>query len=1043
MIFLALPVFAGQEQFVKFYLKDGKFKQYKIADVNNIGLINGNSNYVMQLFSKETIQATFATSMIDSFFFSNLTIDSSRLNIIYFGELKSFNTKNIDSISFFEQNIKLDIKDSSASAKDVDIYVDGEKYNSIAKIQQDQFCVIVKNDVVYFHYNDTKDTSIILNEESSMISLLKLILNYSDSQNNQITKKNNNPKMLSTDLKLKTGIDMIDKNDDLYLFKNKKARWVGIDVDGQEPFLLKPVDMIPELDISAAIGLVVDKLTKNEPILNITTTVKTYGSPLKAYINPLVAIVNLLNSDLNKSIKKALQENPDLFKKVVFADAISMFASGARKSISTIASIVGGSCDDLVSNSLIDPLEVIAWKLTNVTTTSEYDDAKKEYLKIGIKFSGSVAQCLADGICGSASAGTCHLALIVAKTILNAYNNIAFFTNKIVGVYDASTTLAYDEYFFSKITSISKSTAKTGETITITGSGFGTSDGANYVSFGDGNSNNFPEWTDKEIKVIIADNATSGRLSVNVKGLKSNNFDFIIIPNISDINPKAANTGDDIIITGSGFGTTQGSSILSFNGADASICNYCWTTTQLTVKVPLGTQTGSIYVTVGGNNSNNFPFTILPIISNINPNPAKIGGEIIITGSNFGTTIGNVSFKGANANICANCWEDKQIKVTVPSGAETGKVSVTANGLKSKDFDFFVEPYITGINPNTAKIGDEITITGLNFGTTIGNVSFKGANANICTNCWEDKQIKVTVPSGAETGNLSVFVDTYKSNELPFTIVPFISVLSSTSGSVGDEITITGNGFGATQGTSKVTFNTTDATDFSGGWSDTQIKIKVPTGSTSGKLSVTVNSIKSNEVDFTVNIAIPDEITIGTQVWKTKNLNVDHYRNGDSIPQVTDPTAWANLKTGAWCYYNNDPNNGTIYGKLYNWYAVNDSRGLAPSGWHVPSDNEWTTLSSYLGGNNVAGGKLKEAGTSHWQSPNTDATNETGFSALPAGGLDNGNSTFWGIGSDGRCWSSTDYPPSVTWVFNFEWAGTGNAVSDKECGSSVRCIKDK
>lgn len=150
-----------------------------------------------------------------------------------------------------------------------------------------------------------------------------------------------------------------------------------------------------------------------------------------------------------------------------------------------------------------------------------------------------------------------------------------------------------------------------------------------------------------------------------------------------------------------------------------------------------------------------------------------------------------------------------------------------------------------------------------------------------------------------------------------------------------------------------------------------------------------------------------EEIQIGTQIWMCRNLDVDHYRNGDSIPQITDPTQWVGLTTGAWCYYNNDPAMGKIYGKLYNWYAVNDTRGLAPESWHVPSDSEWTILTDYLGGKDVAGGKLKEAGTYHWQSSNTGANNVSGFTALPGGYREiEGNYSI--IGIYGYWWSSTE-----------------------------------
>jgi uncharacterized protein (TIGR02145 family) len=182
---------------------------------------------------------------------------------------------------------------------------------------------------------------------------------------------------------------------------------------------------------------------------------------------------------------------------------------------------------------------------------------------------------------------------------------------------------------------------------------------------------------------------------------------------------------------------------------------------------------------------------------------------------------------------------------------------------------------------------------------------------------------------------------------------------------------------------------------------------------------------------------------IGAQQWMTKNLNVTTYRNGDIIPQVTDPTAWAALTTGAWCYPNNNPVNEAIYGKLYNWYAVNDSRGLAPQGWHIPTDAELTTLGTNLGGDNVAGGKMKTLGTNSWASPNTDATNESGFAGLPGGGrYDVG--TFSIVGNDGLWWSATESSSTYAWSRGLYY-GDGYLYrysSGKKYGFSVRCVKD-
>ena len=192
--------------------------------------------------------------------------------------------------------------------------------------------------------------------------------------------------------------------------------------------------------------------------------------------------------------------------------------------------------------------------------------------------------------------------------------------------------------------------------------------------------------------------------------------------------------------------------------------------------------------------------------------------------------------------------------------------------------------------------------------------------------------------------------------------------------------------------------------------------------------------------------------TICNQTWMVKNLDVDHYKNGDPIPQVTDPTEWAALTTGAWCYYFNDPANGPTYGKLYNWYAVNDPRGLAPPGWHVPTNSEWETLINCLGGEEIAGGKLKEIGTTHWLEPNIGATNESGFTALPGNiRLNTGeftpssNTPYLGVFAD--FWTSSEfifnsmiYASHQVIIFNFP--GIQHGADDKAYGLSVRCVKD-
>jgi uncharacterized protein (TIGR02145 family) len=185
-------------------------------------------------------------------------------------------------------------------------------------------------------------------------------------------------------------------------------------------------------------------------------------------------------------------------------------------------------------------------------------------------------------------------------------------------------------------------------------------------------------------------------------------------------------------------------------------------------------------------------------------------------------------------------------------------------------------------------------------------------------------------------------------------------------------------------------------------------------------------------------------VTIGKQVWMVENLKTTRYRNGDPIHIITMAPEWDNLTFGACCDYANTPGNSKIYGKLYNWYAVNDSRKIAPVGWHVPTTAEWNTLVNYLGGEKVACGKLKETGTNHWYSPNTGATNESGFTALP-GGSRFYSGQFLQMGAIGFWWSSTKSSSGYAYFINLSF-DEGSLGYYKYLrlngGLSVRCVKD-
>jgi uncharacterized protein (TIGR02145 family) len=195
-----------------------------------------------------------------------------------------------------------------------------------------------------------------------------------------------------------------------------------------------------------------------------------------------------------------------------------------------------------------------------------------------------------------------------------------------------------------------------------------------------------------------------------------------------------------------------------------------------------------------------------------------------------------------------------------------------------------------------------------------------------------------------------------------------------------------------------------------------------------------------------------DLVEIGGQCWFADNLATDQYRNGDLIPTGLDNTTWQNTTSGAYAIYNNDPANDVTYGKLYNWYTTVDTRGLCPTGWHVPSDCEWMYLEGSLGmsvsdqetaryrGTNE-GGTLKA--TIIWNSPNTGGTNSAGFTAL-LGGYCDYSGTYGVIGSFGGWWSSTEYDSGGAWCrgLSFGNSGVARGVGDKPTGSSVRCVRD-
>ena len=370
-----------------------------------------------------------------------------------------------------------------------------------------------------------------------------------------------------------------------------------------------------------------------------------------------------------------------------------------------------------------------------------------------------------------------------------------------------------------------------------------------------------------------------------------------------------------------------------------------------------------------------------------------------------------------------------------------GGVAVTARGLC----------WSTATNPNTTN---SKTTDGSGTGSFTSNMSALSTNTTYYARAYATNNV------GTAYGNEI----TFKTATLPSLNTTAISLITQTTAQSGGTISSDGGLPVTTRGVCwSTTINPTTSNNKTINSSGTGSFTSSITGLTASTTyyvrSYAINNAGTaygNQQSFITSAAptIPS-VTIGTQIWSSKNLAVTTYRNGDPIPQVTDPTQWANLTTGAWCWYNNDSANyEATFGKLYNWHAVNDPRGIAPAGWHVSSVSEWKILTKYLDagadtlcGNcipsDIAGGALKS--TTGWAIPNNGATNSSGFTAMPGGyrfidgsfntgSLTNGTRATW--------WSQGILNPNIS---NAIYNNSGYLYitgAESNIGFSVRLIKD-
>lgn len=395
------------------------------------------------------------------------------------------------------------------------------------------------------------------------------------------------------------------------------------------------------------------------------------------------------------------------------------------------------------------------------------------------------------------------------------------------------------------------------------------------------------------------------------------------------------------------------------------------------------------------------------------------------------------------------------ITVTTADGGKTATSNVTVNTVP-----------VTGltVSPSTASINNGATQQ-LSANITPTNAT----NKNII---WRSNNTAVAAVSttGLVTGlsegtaTITALADNGAiSYNAPITVMPapVTGVILSSANAIVNvnnnmllKVVISPE-FAANKNVTWSSSNTSIARVNASGATNTASQEAIITGVSAGTAVITVTTADGAKItSCNVTVGTEKMVTIGSQVWSTVNLDVTRYRNGDLIPQVTDPTQWSNLTTGAWCWYKNDSSTyAATYGRLYNWYAVHDTRGLCPSGWHVPSDAdldimfvasnvEWTTVTDFLGGQITAGDKVKN--TNGWPTALTTPTNSSGFSALPGGGR-NDIGGFDNMGSFGYWWSATE-KTGTHYAWYRSVGGLESRIfrdySYKERGMSVRCVKD-
>ncbi|HEV3039143.1 MAG TPA: IPT/TIG domain-containing protein [Candidatus Angelobacter sp.] len=456
-----------------------------------------------------------------------------------------------------------------------------------------------------------------------------------------------------------------------------------------------------------------------------------------------------------------------------------------------------------------------------------------------------------------------------------------------------------------KVTSVTPTSAMAGVQVTFTGTGFGVTQGSGNVWLGS-TYGTVVSWSDTQVVATVAAGSKSGTAQILQGGVWSDVINFpVTTPKVTSVTPTSATAGTQVTFVGTGFGSTQGSGNVWLGSTYGIVVS--WSNTLVVATVSAGSKSGTAQILQGDVWSDVINFTVTtPKVTSVTPTIAMTGTQVTFTGTGFGATQGSGNvWLGSTYGVIVS-WSDTQIVATVVSGAKSGTAQVLQGGVWSDVINFtVVTPSVTVVSPGTGVAGTQVTFTGTGFGATqgSGNVWLGSTYGTVVS--WSDTRVVATVASGAKSGTAQILQGGVWSDVIAFTVVtPIVTNVSPARGLLGTQITITGTGFGATQGSGNVWLGSTYGIVMN--WSDTQVVATVATGAQSGTAQILQGGVWSDPVNFTINSSGPllqfsvADTPLQVNLTSPQTLDWIHWgrisattpdRKAGSAPLISDYTA--------------------------------------------------------------------------------------------------------------------------------------------------------